>query len=73
VRGNAVILDHGHGVFTGYWHLASLNVRAGERVDVGHVLGTVGNTGLSTGPHLHWELRISGVAVDPLQWVEAGD
>lgn len=73
VRGNAVILDHGHGVFTGYWHLASLNVRAGERVDVGRVLGTVGNTGLSTGPHLHWELRISGVAVDPLQWVEAGD
>ncbi|MGC8779579.1 MAG: peptidoglycan DD-metalloendopeptidase family protein [Anaerolineae bacterium] len=73
VRGNAVILDHGNGVFTGYWHLASLAVRAGERVDVGQVLGTVGNTGLSTGPHLHWELRIGGIAVDPLQWVEGGN
>lgn len=72
VRGNAVILDHGHGVFTGYWHLATLNVQVGERVAAGHVLGTVGSTGLSTGPHLHWELRISGVAVDPLQWVEEG-
>ncbi|MCX7669106.1 MAG: LysM peptidoglycan-binding domain-containing M23 family metallopeptidase, partial [Anaerolineae bacterium] len=70
VRGNAVILDHGNGVFTGYWHLASLNVRAGERVAVGQMLGTVGSTGLSTGPHLHWELRIGGIAVDPLQWVE---
>ncbi|MEJ5197919.1 MAG: M23 family metallopeptidase [Anaerolineae bacterium] len=70
VRGNAVILDHGNGVFTGYWHLASLNVRPGERVERGQLLGAVGSTGLSTGPHLHWELRIGGVAVDPLQWVE---
>lgn len=70
VRGNAVILDHGRGVYTGYWHLASLGVKAGDEVTPGRVLGTVGSTGLSTGAHLHWELRVSGVAVDPLQWVE---
>jgi murein DD-endopeptidase MepM/ murein hydrolase activator NlpD len=70
VRGNAVVLDHGHGVFTGYWHLETLGVKAGERVSPGQVIGAVGSTGLSTGPHLHWELRIAGVAVDPLQWVE---
>jgi murein DD-endopeptidase MepM/ murein hydrolase activator NlpD len=70
VRGNAVVLDHGHGVFTGYWHLETLGVKAGERVAVGQALGAVGSTGLSTGPHLHWELRVAGVAVDPLQWVE---
>lgn len=70
VRGNAVVLDHGQGVLTGYWHLESLQVRAGEQVVAGQVLGAVGSTGLSTGPHLHWELRVAGVAVDPLQWVE---
>ncbi len=70
VRGNAVVLDHGRGVFTGYWHMESLNVKAGERVAAGQVLGKVGSTGLSTGAHLHWEMRVNGVAVDPLQWVE---
>ena len=70
VRGNAVVLDHGHGVFTGYWHLETLSVKAGERVSAGQMIGAVGSTGLSTGPHLHWELRVAGVAVDPLQWVE---
>ncbi len=72
VRGNAVVLDHGRGVFTGYWHLQKITVKAGERVVVGQMLGEVGSTGLSTGPHLHWEMRVSGVAVDPLQWVDGG-
>jgi murein DD-endopeptidase MepM/ murein hydrolase activator NlpD len=70
VRGNAVVLDHGHGVLTGYWHLDKLYVSPGERVEPGQLLGEVGSTGLSTGAHLHWELRIDGVAVDPLQWLE---
>ncbi len=69
VRGNAVVLDHGRGVFTGYWHLQAISVKTGERVEAGQKLGEVGNTGLSTGAHLHWELRVAGVAVDPLQWV----
>ena len=70
VRGNAVILDHGRGVFTGYWHLSELKVAPGQQVNTGDVLGLVGNTGLSTGAHLHWELRIAGVAVDPMQFVD---
>ncbi len=70
VRGNAVVLDHGNGVFTGYWHMSELAVRQGERVEAGQLLGRVGSTGLSTGAHLHWELRVNGVPVDPLQWVE---
>lgn len=69
VRGNAVLIDHGGGVFTGYWHLASLDVSAGQQVQPGDVLGRVGTTGLSTGNHLHWELRVSGFAVDPMQWL----
>lgn len=73
VRGNAVVVDHGRGVFTGYWHLQTIRVQAGDRVQAGQVLGEVGSTGLSTGPHLHWEMRVGGVAVDPLQWVEQHD
>jgi len=70
VRGNAVVLDHGRGVFTGYWHLQTLHVAEGERVEAGQLIGEVGSTGLSTGAHLHWEMRIYGVAVDPLQWLQ---
>jgi murein DD-endopeptidase MepM/ murein hydrolase activator NlpD len=69
VRGNAVIVDHGRGVMTGYWHLSEVKVAIGRRVERGDVLGTVGTTGLSTGAHLHWELRVMGIQVDPLQWV----
>lgn len=69
VRGNAVVLDHGNGVYTGYWHLLALDVAEGDLVTRGQLLGKVGSTGLSTGAHLHWELRIAGMAVDPLQWV----
>ena len=70
VRGNAVILDHGRGIFTGYWHMSELKVEVGQAVAPGDVLGLVGNTGLSTGAHLHWELRLTGVAVDPMQFLE---
>ena len=70
VRGNAVILDHGRGVFTGYWHLSEIKVVPGQVVNTGDVLGLTGNTGLSTGAHLHWELRVNGVAVDPMQFLD---
>lgn len=70
VRGNAVILDHGGGVYTGYWHLSESDVKPGEKVSRGQRLGAVGSTGLSTGAHLHWEMEVGGVPVDPLQWVE---
>jgi murein DD-endopeptidase MepM/ murein hydrolase activator NlpD len=68
VRGNAVILDHGLGVFTGFWHLSQIDVTVGQVVGQGEVIGLVGNTGLSTGPHLHWEMQVLSVPVDPLQW-----
>jgi murein DD-endopeptidase MepM/ murein hydrolase activator NlpD len=73
--GNTVILDHGAldhgaGVFTAYLHLASVTVQVGQHVRAGQVVGTVGSTGLSTAPHLHWELQVNGVLVDPLVWTE---
>lgn len=68
VRGNAIILDHGLGVLTGYWHLSQVDVAPGQEVAREAVIGLVGNTGLSTGPHLHWEMQVRGVPVDPLQW-----
>ena len=70
VRGNAVIIDHGRGVYTGYWHLSEIGVTPGQAVKTGDILGLVGNTGLSTGAHLHWELRIYGISVDPMQFTE---
>lgn len=69
VRGNAILIDHGGGIFTGYWHLSELSVVEGQEVGAGDVLGLVGTTGLSTGAHLHWELRIYGIAVDPVQFL----
>ncbi|MFZ2360524.1 MAG: M23 family metallopeptidase [Anaerolineae bacterium] len=69
VRGNAVLIDHGGGVFSGYWHLVDIAVSAGQPVQPGDLLGHVGTTGLSTGNHLHWELRVNGFAADPMQWL----
>jgi murein DD-endopeptidase MepM/ murein hydrolase activator NlpD len=69
VRGNATIIDHGWGVFTGYWHQSSQLARVGDAVTTGQAIGTIGATGRVTGAHLHWELWVSGVAVDPMQWV----
>ncbi|MCS7252290.1 MAG: LysM peptidoglycan-binding domain-containing M23 family metallopeptidase [Anaerolineae bacterium] len=71
VRGNAVILRHGWGVCSGYWHLSAVAVQPGQSVRKGDLLGYMGNTGLSTGVHLHWEIRVRGIPVDPRQWVES--
>ncbi len=70
VRGNTTIIDHGWGVLTGYWHQDQIQVAVGDVVTAGQVIGTVGSTGRSTGPHLHWEMWVSGVQVDPMQWVQ---
>lgn len=67
VRGNAVIVDHGAGVFSMYCHLSAIEVTAGDMVSTGDVVGLVGNTGLSTGPHLHWEVRVQSERVDPMR------
>lgn len=71
VRGNAVVIDHGWGVLTGYWHLSRIEVTAGQRVRAGDIIGRVGNTGLSTGAHLHWDFWVGGVNVDGLRWTTA--
>ncbi len=71
VRGNVVVLDHGWGVLTGYWHLSSIEVTMGQEVRAGDVVGRVGNTGLSTGSHLHWEFWAGGVSVNALQWLSS--
>ncbi len=70
IRGNAVVIDHGWGVLTGYWHLSSIEVTVGQEVRTGDIIGRVGNTGLSTGAHLHWEVWVGGISVDGLQWLD---
>ena len=68
VRGNAVVIDHGWGVYSGYWHLSQIEVAVGQTVRPGDQIALSGNTGLSTGAHLHWDMRIRGLNVDPLQF-----
>jgi len=70
VRGNATYIDHGWGVYSGYFHQSDIYMSEGDFVDTGQVIGKVGGTGRSTGPHLHWEIWVGGVPVDPLDWVE---
>lgn len=70
LHGKTVTIDHGQGITTIYLHLKSINVRKGDKVTKGQIIGRVGETGLATGPHLHWGLYVHGVPVDPLPWVE---
>ncbi|MCU0496897.1 MAG: LysM peptidoglycan-binding domain-containing protein [Anaerolineae bacterium] len=69
IRGTSVIIDHGWGVYTNYSHLSERYVNLGDFVQTGQVIGTVGSSGRATGAHLHWELWVNGVPVDPMQWV----
>jgi hypothetical protein len=69
VRGNVIIIDHGLGVYTLLAHNLRLDARVGQRVEQGDVVSLSGNTGLSNGPHLHWEVHVNGPAVEPLEWV----
>lgn len=70
--GRMVEVDHGNGLSTRYGHLSEISVRVGEVVKIGQVVGLVGSTGRSTGPHLHYETRIDGEAVDPQKFLRAG-
>ncbi|MBK8901859.1 MAG: peptidoglycan DD-metalloendopeptidase family protein [Anaerolineaceae bacterium] len=70
VRGGAVIIDHGLGIYTGFYHMSSLAVAPGDVVSPGQIVGEVGTTGLSTGNHLHWDLLVDGIWVDAQAWLE---
>ena len=70
IYGNAVIVNHANGVSTSYNHLSRIDVQVGDRVEAGQVVGAVGSTGQSTGPHLHWGMVVDGTAVAPEQWME---
>ena len=63
--GRTVVIDHGNGVQTVYGHCSELKVKAGDKVDQKQVIALVGSTGVSTGPHLHWEFIVNGQKVDP--------
>ncbi|WP_299976454.1 M23 family metallopeptidase [Desulfobacula sp.] len=67
--GNLVVIDHGHGRVTKYGHLKKLLVKPGQKVKRGDVIALLGNTGKSTGPHVHYEVRINGTPVNPLKYI----
>lgn len=74
--GNRIVIDHGtiggRRLETTYNHLSALQVTSGQSVDAGTVIGFVGSTGLSTGPHLHFEVLVDGTYTDPMPWLAAG-
>ena len=69
VRGNATFIDHGEGIYTGYFHQEEIYVQVGQQVQAGELIGKIGDTGRVTGPHLHWEVWVNGVQVNPLDWL----
>ena len=69
ICGNTTIIDHGWGVYTRYCHQSKIEVQVGDMVQAGQEIGLVGHTGRADGPHLHWEVWVGGVQVNPLQWL----
>jgi hypothetical protein len=69
IKGGLVVIDHGASVYSIYMHQSKIVTKVGETVSRGQQIGEVGTTGLSTGPHLHWEIRVNQVATNPLTWV----
>ena len=67
--GNVIVIDHGYGIKTRFGHLSKVLVKAGERVKRGGAIGNVGNTGRSTGPHLHYEVRVNGIPQNPRKFI----
>jgi len=68
--GGTVVIDHGQGINTLYFHLSKILADVGQEIEKGEILGLSGNTGISSGPHLHWGMSVHNVRVDPMQWVE---
>ena len=70
--GKMVEIEHGNGLSTRYAHLSEIDVKVGQQVRIGQIIGKIGSTGRSTGPHLHYETRVDGDAVDPQKYLRAG-
>jgi murein DD-endopeptidase MepM/ murein hydrolase activator NlpD len=70
IKGNAIIIDHGWGVYSGFAHLSAFNVEVGAMVQPGDLIGQIGDTGRSAGPHLHFEINIGSTPVNPMTWLE---
>lgn len=70
IRGQYMLIDHGYGVYSGYAHLAEARLEVGQRVEQGMIVGTVGESGRTSGPHFHWETAVGGVWVDCVQLLE---
>ncbi|MGA2502877.1 MAG: LysM peptidoglycan-binding domain-containing protein [Anaerolineales bacterium] len=70
VRGNATIIDHGEGVYSGLYHQAEIYVSVGDHVTAGELIGKIGATGRVTGPHVHWDLWVNGIQVNPWTWYQ---
>ena len=70
--GHVLVIDHGYGLKSRFGHLSRIDVKVGDKVHRGDLVAAVGNTGRSTGPHLHYETRIDGEAVDPNKFLRAG-
>jgi murein DD-endopeptidase MepM/ murein hydrolase activator NlpD len=70
--GRVIDIDHGNGMSTRYGHLSAIDVRVGQSIRTGQIIGRIGSTGRSTGPHLHYETRVRGGAVDPQKFLRAG-
>jgi murein DD-endopeptidase MepM/ murein hydrolase activator NlpD len=69
IKGGLVVIDHGASVYSLYFHQSKILVKVGDTVSRGQKVGEIGTTGLSTGPHLHWEMRVNQIATDPMSWV----
>lgn len=71
ISGNSVVIDHGFGIVSLFFHLDNFaNITVGQHIGKGNPVGVMGKTGYATGPHLHWEMRVNNVQVDPLQWIK---
>jgi murein DD-endopeptidase MepM/ murein hydrolase activator NlpD len=68
-NGNTVFLDHGQGLISGYFHMTEIDVKPGQQLKQGDILGTVGKTGRVTGPHLHWNIYLNNTKIDPALFI----
>ena len=70
-HGKTILIDHGHGISTIYCHMDSIKVKQGDWIKKGQVIGTIGSTGIASGPHLHFGLSVNDVRVDPTFWINS--